>query len=161
MHKSDNWPFEIWKENASPQNWKENWPGHCEISGISWFPSRYKLCKKSFFFVAKPGEIHLEKKQNKNKVENVSFRVSVLFFNLDWCWEDWRQEEKRMTQDKMVGWHYQLNGRKFVRAPGDGERQTSLALQSVGLQRVGHNWATEQQQRGKSTQNLGTVKYQK
>ena len=36
---------------------------------------------RNLFFVAKPGEIHLEKK--KTKVENVSFRVSVLFFNLD------------------------------------------------------------------------------
>ena len=24
--------------------------------------------------------------------------------------EDWRQEEKGMTEDEMVGWHYQLNG---------------------------------------------------
>ena len=44
-----------------------------------------------------------------------------------------------MTQDEMVGWHYPLNGRKFEQAPGDGEGQRSLALQSVGPQRVGHN----------------------
>ena len=24
--------------------------------------------------------------------------------------KDWRQEEKRMTEDEMVGWHHQLNG---------------------------------------------------
>ena len=24
--------------------------------------------------------------------------------------QDWRQEEKGMTEDEMVGWHYQLNG---------------------------------------------------
>ena len=24
--------------------------------------------------------------------------------------EDWRQEEKGMTEDEMVGWHHQLNG---------------------------------------------------
>ena len=27
----------------------------------------------------------------------------------------------------MVGWHYQLNGHEFEQAPGDGERQGSLA----------------------------------
>ena len=27
----------------------------------------------------------------------------------------------------MVGWHHQLNERKFEEAPGDGERQGSLA----------------------------------
>ena len=26
---------------------------------------------------------------------------------------DWGQEEKRMTEDEMVGWHHQLNGREF------------------------------------------------
>ena len=27
--------------------------------------------------------------------------------------KDWRQEEKGMTEDEMVGWHHQLNGQKF------------------------------------------------
>ena len=26
---------------------------------------------------------------------------------------DWGQEEKGMTEDEMVGWHYQLNGHEF------------------------------------------------
>ena len=28
--------------------------------------------------------------------------------------KDWRQEEKRMTEDEMVGWHHQFNGHEFV-----------------------------------------------
>ena len=28
-------------------------------------------------------------------------------------WEDWRQKEKGMTEDEMVGWHHQLNGHEF------------------------------------------------
>ena len=27
--------------------------------------------------------------------------------------KDWRQEEKGMTEDKMVGWHYQLSEHEF------------------------------------------------
>ena len=27
--------------------------------------------------------------------------------------EDWRQEEKGMTEDEMAGWHHQLNGHEF------------------------------------------------
>ena len=27
--------------------------------------------------------------------------------------KDWRQEEKGMTEDEMVGWHHRLNGYKF------------------------------------------------
>ena len=41
--------------------------------------------------------------------------------------EDWRQEEKGMTEDEMVGWHHQLNGHEFEQAPGVGEGQGSLA----------------------------------
>ena len=37
--------------------------------------------------------------------------------------KDWRQEENRMTEDKMVGWLHQLNGHEFEQALGDGERQ--------------------------------------
>ena len=32
-----------------------------------------------------------------------------------------------MTEDEMVGWHYQLNGHEFEQAPGDGDGQGSLA----------------------------------
>ena len=42
-------------------------------------------------------------------------------------WKGWRQEEKGMTEDEMVGWHYWLNGHEFEQAPGDGEGQGSLA----------------------------------
>ena len=30
-----------------------------------------------------------------------------------------------MTEDKMIGWHHQLNGHEFEQAPGDGEGQGS------------------------------------
>ena len=40
--------------------------------------------------------------------------------------KDWRQEERGMTEDEMVGWHHQLNGHEFDQAPGDGEGQGSL-----------------------------------
>ena len=68
----------------------------------------------------------------------------------DWCWsrssntlatwcknwliwkdpdagKDWRQEEKGMTEDEMIGWHHQLNGHEFEKAPAVGDRQGSLA----------------------------------
>ena len=41
--------------------------------------------------------------------------------------KDWRQEEKGMTEDKMVGWHHQLNGHEFEQIPGDSEGPRSLA----------------------------------
>ena len=37
----------------------------------------------------------------------------------------WRPEEKGTTEDEMVGWHHQHNGREFDQAPGD-EGQGSL-----------------------------------
>ena len=41
--------------------------------------------------------------------------------------KDWRQEEKGTTEDKMVGWHHQLDGHEFEQAPGVGDGQRSLA----------------------------------
>ena len=32
-----------------------------------------------------------------------------------------------MTEDKMVGWHHQLNGQEFEQTLGDSEGQGSLA----------------------------------
>ena len=72
----------------------------------------------------------------------------------DWCWswnsntlatwsknwligkdpdagKDWRQEEKGTKEDKMVGWHYWLNGHEFEQALGDGEGQGGLACCSL------------------------------
>ena len=40
--------------------------------------------------------------------------------------KDWRQEEKGMTEDDMVGWHHWLNGHEFEKTLGDSERQRSL-----------------------------------
>ena len=40
--------------------------------------------------------------------------------------KDWRQEEKGMTEDEMVGWHHRLNGHEFEKAPGVGEGQGGL-----------------------------------
>ena len=36
--------------------------------------------------------------------------------------KDWRQEEKETAEDKMVGWHFQLDRHEFEQAPeaGDG-----------------------------------------
>ena len=41
--------------------------------------------------------------------------------------KDWRQEEKRMTEDEMVGWYHWLNGHEFEQALGAGDEQESLA----------------------------------
>ena len=33
--------------------------------------------------------------------------------------KDWRQEERRATEDEMVGWHHWLDGREFEQTLGD------------------------------------------
>ena len=40
--------------------------------------------------------------------------------------KDWRQEEKGMTEDEMVGWHHRLDGHGFEQAPGVDAGQGSL-----------------------------------
>ena len=41
--------------------------------------------------------------------------------------KDWRQEEKGMTEDEMVGWYHWLNGQEFEQAAAVGDGQGSLA----------------------------------
>ena len=40
--------------------------------------------------------------------------------------KDWRQEEKGMTEDEMIGWHHWLDRHGFAQAPGVGNGQGSL-----------------------------------
>ena len=56
----------------------------------------------------------------------------------------WRQEEKGMTEDEMVGWHHWWQW-TWVWASSESCWWTGKPgmLQSMGSQRVGHNWATE------------------
>ena len=61
--------------------------------------------------------------------------------------KDWRWEEKGTTEDETVGWHHWCDGlmwlciwvgsrsRWWTRKPG--------VLQSMGSQRIGHDWVTE------------------
>ena len=42
--------------------------------------------------------------------------------------KDWKQEEKQMTENEMVGWHHWFNGHEFEQSLGDGEGQGSLAF---------------------------------
>ena len=39
---------------------------------------------------------------------------------------DWRQEEKRMTEDEMARCHYRLDGYEFESTPGVGDGQGGL-----------------------------------
>ena len=41
--------------------------------------------------------------------------------------KDWGQEEKRVTEDEMIGWHHWLNGHEFEQTPGNSEGQRNLA----------------------------------
>ena len=44
-----------------------------------------------------------------------------------WCWEDWGQEEKGMTEHEMAEWHHGLNGRESEWTLGVGVGQGGLA----------------------------------
>ena len=58
--------------------------------------------------------------------------------------KDWRQKEKRVTEDEMGGWHHCLSGHESEQTRGDSKGQGSLACCSPWGHRVRHEWATEQ-----------------
>ena len=60
--------------------------------------------------------------------------------------KDWRQEEKGTTEDEMVGWHHWLNGHEFEESSKRWWRTGKPGmLQSMGSQKVGNDWVTEQE----------------
>ena len=60
--------------------------------------------------------------------------------------KDWREEEKEMTEDEMIGWHHWLNGHEFEQALEGSEGQGNLLYYSPWGHRVRHHWLTGQQQ---------------
>ena len=50
--------------------------------------------------------------------------------------KDWRQEEKGMTEDEMVGWHHWLKGHEFEQSLGVSGGQKSLVCSSSWGHRV-------------------------
>ena len=57
--------------------------------------------------------------------------------------KDWEQE-KRATEDEMIGWHHQLSGHEFEQAPGIDDGQGSLVCCSPwGHKESDNGWATE------------------
>ena len=60
--------------------------------------------------------------------------------------KDWGQEEKGVTEDKMVGWHHWLNGHEFLQTLGDdgGQGRLVYCMQFMGSQRAGHDLMSEQ-----------------
>ena len=60
--------------------------------------------------------------------------------------KDWRQKEKGMTEDEMIGWHHWLNGCEFEQTPEDNEGQRSLICCSPrGCKESKVTLATEQE----------------
>jgi len=59
--------------------------------------------------------------------------------------KDWRQEEKGLTEDEMVGWHHQFNGHEFEQTLGDGEGQEGMVCCSPRGQKETQlsNWTTK------------------
>ena len=70
----------------------------------------------------------------KLKLQYFGYQILQYFNVKDWLiWKDpnagkdWRQEEKGMTEDEMVGWHHRLNKHESEEAPGVGDGQGGLA----------------------------------
>ena len=67
-------------------------------------------------------------------LEGLMLKLKLQYFMKSWltgkdpdAGKDWRQKEKGMTEDEMVGWHHWLNGHEFGWTLGVGDGQGGLA----------------------------------
>ena len=70
--------------------------------------------------------------------------------------KDWRQKEKGMTEDEMIGGHQWLDGHESEQTGRWWWTGRPGMLQSMGSQRVGQDWVTEQQHQDTSLILPGT-----
>ena len=76
--------------------------------------------------------------------------------------KDWKQEEKGMIEDKMVGWHQRLNGLKFTQiwvnlGVGDGQEACRAAIHGVTKSRTWLNdWSERIMHQGTMTSLLNS-----
>ena len=116
----------------------------------SWAPKNWCF----WIVLEKTLESPLDSKESKpvNPKENQSW----IFIQKDWCWswsssplatwceelthwkrldagKDWRQEEKGMTEDAMVGWNHRLNGHECEQTLGDSVGQRSWRAAVYGV----------------------------
>ena len=71
--------------------------------------------------------------------------------------KDWRQEEKRATEDKMVGWNHGLNGHSLNKLWETVKDREAWYMQCMGLKRVRHGWITGQQMLRRSWGGLSDI----
>ena len=62
-----------------------------------------------------------------------------------WCWERLKADREGDDKDEMVEWRHWLHGHEFEQTPETANERKPDVLPSMGLQRVRHDWATEQQ----------------
>ena len=58
----------------------------------------------------------------------------------------------------MIGWDHRLDRHEFEQTQGDSERQKPGVLQFRGMQRLGHDLVTEQQQPQQQEHSLRFLK---
>ena len=76
--------------------------------------------------------------------------------------KDWRQEEKGMTEDEMVGWHYRLDGREFEQAVGVGVNREAWYTAVHGVTKSWtwlSDWTEMSSLQGEPQCNLDIVRY--
>ena len=124
------WMWKLdYKESWTPKNWCF-WTVVLQKTLESPWPERRS--NQSILKEISP-EYSLEGLMLKLKLQyfdHLMWRTDCLIWKDPDAGKDWRQEEKGTTGDEMAGWHHQLDGHEFEKAPGVGDGQGILACLS-------------------------------
>jgi len=70
-----------------------------------------------------------------NHLSNTSSQLAFSFVKLDF-----RQKERRITEDEMVGWHHRLKGHELGQTLRDGETRKSSGCSPWGHKESDMTW---------------------
>ena len=112
IKKAEHWridTFELWC-------WRR-------LLGVPWTARR---SNQSILKEVSP-EYSLERLMLKLKLQYLAnWCKKLTHWKRPWCRERLKTGGEEVTEDEIIGWHHQLNGREFEQAPGVGDGQGSL-----------------------------------
>ena len=135
--------LQLWEPHCEEGRPPKNWCLRTVVLENSWKSLKTaRISNQSILREINP-KYSLEGLMLKVKLQYFGHLMRTIFGKVPDAGKDRGQKEKRVSEPDIAGWHHWCNEHELGRWWGTGRPGV---LQFMGLQRVRHDWVTEQQQ---------------